>query len=231
MTKNNNTGYRNTGLYNNGNCNSGDCNSGSRNTGNGNSGDSNTGSWNSGFRNTGFRNTGYKNTGIHNSGILNTGSYNTGSWNTGNWNSGNYNNGYCNSATPDECLIFNKPGSHEEWEDADKPDWMFAKLTEWVLACEMTDEEKKENPSYKTADGYLKSYSSLQEAFKEAWDEASQEDREKTKQLPNFDPDVFAEVFGFNPFLNDPDCYSLNLEEDAQIMTFNGETYKVVKIS
>jgi hypothetical protein len=180
-----NTGDRNTGYWNTGNWNTGD-----RNTGNWNTGDRNTGNWNTGDRNTGYWNTG----------DWNTGDWNTGDRNTGNWNTGDRNTGYCNSITPEDCLIFNKPAKRQEWFDADKPDWMRVNLTKWIGEINMTDSEKEAYPDYVTTGGYLKHYSSLQQAYIEAWEKATPEDRAKTEKLPNFDPTVFEEVFGFNPF-------------------------------
>mgnify|MGYP000202613853 CR=1 FL=1 len=54
----------------------------------------------------------------------------------------------------------------------------------------MTKKEKEENPSYKTTGGYLKVYN-YKEAWKIAYDKATDEDIELLKALPNFDADVF----------------------------------------
>lgn len=165
----------------------------------------NTGYWNTGSRNTGSRNTGDRNTGYWNTGNCNTGSRNTGYWNTGdcntgNWNTGNWNTGYCNSVTTDDCLIFNKPAKRSDWDAAKKPGWMYAQLTEWVPELEMSDKERAAYPSYVSTGGYLKCFADLRAAFIDAWEKATPEDRALTEKLPNFDPEVFEEVFGFNPF-------------------------------
>ena len=181
--------------------------------------ETNTGHYNTGHCNTGNYNTGDCNTGNWNTGNWNTGGYNTGHWNTGNWNTGDYNTGHCNSVTPSEILVFNKPCSREEWLNADKPKWMRAKLTEWVSANDMTDKEKDAHPSYVTAGGYLKAYASLNAAFVDAWEKATEDDRELTKKLPNFDPHVFKEVFGFDPFKTDEprsDCDGKTVEIDGK---------------
>jgi hypothetical protein len=169
-----NTGYRNTGDYNTGDYNTGDCN-----TGDGNTGYRNTGDYNTGYRNTGYCNTGYRNTGDH--------------------NTGDYNTGYCNSVAPEDCLIFNKPAKRKDWYGAEKPDWMFVNLTKWISESEMTKKEKDAYPSYVTTGGYLKAFATLQDAFKDSWDKADKEDRDKTFNLPNYDREVFIEVFGFDP--------------------------------
>jgi hypothetical protein len=64
---------------------------------------------------------------------------------------------------------------------------------------EMTDKEKEAYPSYVTNGGYLKVNTCLKAAYIEAWEKANKEDRDKTFKLPNFDPVVFEQIFGFNP--------------------------------
>ena len=152
-------------------------------------------------------NTGYRNTGYHN-----TGDYNTGSWNT---------------ITPDEILIFNKPGKRKDLANADIPEWMLISLTSWVSKSEMTDKEKEAYPSYVTTGGYLKVYSCPKAAYIKAWEKADKEDRDKTFKLPNFDPVVFEEIFGFNPC----DCVEVKREHEVvkqDIITINGIKYRKV---
>jgi hypothetical protein len=179
----------------------------------------NTGYYNTGYYNTGYCNTGDYNTGNRNTGDYNTGDYNTGNRNTGDYNTGDYNTGYCNSIAPEDCLIFNKPAKRQDWIDADKPEWLYAQLTQWVPESKMTDKEKGAYPSYATAGGYLKAHGSLQDAWREAWDKASPEDRAKTFKLPNFDIDVFEEVFGFRP--EKPGGCS------GEIITVKGKKYRL----
>jgi hypothetical protein len=195
---------------------------------NSNTGYWNTGHWNTGTWNTGSYNTGHWNTGDWNAGTWNTGDYNTGHWNSGDWNTGNCNAGYCNTITPEEVLIFNKMGKRKDWINAYKPRWMFVDLTEWIPESEMTDKEKEAFPSYVTTGGYLKCYPSLKAAYIEAWENADKEDREKTFKLPNFDPVVFEEIFGFNPC----DCVEEKREHkevvEQDVITINGVKYKKV---
>ena len=164
-----------------------------------NTGNMNTGDWTTGHRNTGESNTGDWNTGYSNTGYSNTGDRNTGNSNTGNWNSGNNNSGYINSITPEYCFIFNKPAKRADWDNVDTPNWIYVNLTKWVYDRDMTNKEKEAYPSYITTGGYLKCYSSLKEAYIEAWSNADKEDRERTFKLPNYDVEVFKEVFGFTP--------------------------------
>jgi len=168
-----NTGDRNTGGYNTGNRNTGHCNTGDRNTGDYNTGDRNTGDYNTGYRNTGDYNTGdfntgHCNTGDRNTGHFNTGDYNTGNRNTGYWNTGSFHTGFFNTLPkPPRILVFNKECSFEEWEKAEKPDFIYFDLE----------------------GGYKKS-------FKKAFKNASPEDVQKLIKLPNFDYKVFEEISG-----------------------------------
>ena len=207
-----NTGSRNTGIWNTGDCNTGDWNTGDLNTGDWNTGymntghmntgdmntgHRNTGDWNTGDMNTGSRNTGSRNTGIRNTGSRNTGDWNTGDWNTGDWNTGDWNTGFFNTVTPDVILAFNKECPREEWEKAQKPYFLFFDLTYWVEESEMTDEEKTLDPGSHYRGGQLRK-KDYKAAFKEAWDNADPDDREKIKNLPNFDPQIFFEISGID---------------------------------
>ena len=175
------------------NSNTGDWNTGDSNTGDWNTGDSNTGDSNTGYSNTGYWNTGDRNTGGRNTGDLNTGDRNTGDWNTGDSNTG-----YLNTTEPSTIRIFNKECNISR-DDLDNmfPDYFFFDLTEWIPANAMTDKEKEEFDTYKTTGGYLRSHE-YQEAFRKSWDNTTQEDREKTLKLPNWDNDLFEEISGID---------------------------------
>jgi hypothetical protein len=158
---------------------------------------------NTGYCNTGNRNTGDSNTGYCNTGYWNTGDRNTGESNTGYWNTGDGNTGYCNTITPTEVLIFNKLAKKADWDNATKPDWMYFYMTKWVSESNMTDKEKDAYPSYVNTGGYLKCWDSYQQCAKASWDNADKEDRDLTLKLPNFDNDIFKEIFGFSALEND----------------------------
>ena len=143
--KNRNTGERNTGERNTGNCNTGNCNTGNCNTGN---------------CNTGHCNTGHCNTGNCNTGNWNAGNRNAGDWNTGDWNTGNWNTGLCNTITP-KVKIFNKDsdisfGTDLYYKIYNIFDKYSKPLCEWISASNMTDEEKQNNKTWETTQGYLK---------------------------------------------------------------------------
>ena len=172
-------------------------NTGYRNTGNNNTGDSNTGNRNTGYRNTGNWNTGNWNTGYRNTGDSNTGNSNTGNNNTGSWNTCNKETGFFNTQETDTVRVFNNECSRVVWEEADKPDFIYFNLTEWVCESDMNSQEKIDHTTFQTTGGYLKVYG-YKEAFQKSWGEAGEEDRAKLFKLPNFDAEVFKEISGID---------------------------------
>ncbi len=193
-----NSGNRNSGDRNSGNWNSGNRNSGNWNSGNWNSGDLNSGNMNSGNWNSGDMNSGNRNSGNWNSGNWNSGNWNSGNWNSGNWNSGNWNSGDLNTITPDTILVFNKECNKKEWEKAVKPVFMyFDVLNKFIYTCDMTDEEKENNPVYETLGGYLRKMT-YKEAWNYSWNNANKENRKLVLKLPNFNNEVFKEITGID---------------------------------
>ena len=212
---NSNSGSRNSGNRNSGDNNSGNYNSCDNNSGNSNSGNFNSGDWNSGSRNSGDCNTGYFNAGNFNSGSCNSGNNNSGNRNSGNynsgnrnsgnynsgcWNSGDWNSGHLNTSAQKYIFIFNKQVEKSVLEHTEFPSFMFFTLTEWVPACNMSQEEKEKHPEYTVTEGYLKRYG-YKEAFRKSFEKAKRlpdwpEQLEKLKALPNFDAKIFEEISG-----------------------------------
>ena len=184
-----NSGNLNSGNWNSGNRNSGDCNSGNRN-----SGDCNSGNWNSGNWNSGNLNSGDRNSGNRNSGDCNSGNWNSGYCNSGNWNSGNLNSGYCNSDNP-PIRIFNK---NTDVEDIDFPDFFYFDLAIFVSYDTATEDERKQHKTdIEVCGGFLKKIQ-YKEAWRRSWDKATDEDRRKVLQLPNWDNEIFKEISGID---------------------------------
>ena len=152
---------------------------------------------NTGNRNTGNRNTGSFNTGSLNTGSRNTGNFNTGDWNTGEWNTGNWNTGFFNTKTPKQINVFDVPTNKEDWNNCDKPNFIYFDLTLWIEKSKMSEEEKEENQDYKVTGGYLKKLD-YKEAFIKSYNEAPEEDRKKIFNIPNFDADKFLEISGID---------------------------------
>ena len=167
-----------------------------------NTGDYNTGDYNAGFCNTGDYNTGDYNAGFCNAGFCNAGNWNSGNWNTGdrntgNWNSGNRNTGFCNTITP-KVTLFNKESSidfgtdlyytiYNVFDKYSKP------LCEWISANNMSEEEKQNNKTWETTQGYLKVNIS-----KSNYLEVTIEDEEFIRGLPNFDEQILLECTGID---------------------------------
>ena len=193
---------------NNNECgNSGDPNSGNRNSGDGNSGYFNSGSNNSGIRNIGCWNSGSNNYGYWNSGGNNLGSSNSGYWNSGDYNSGDWNSGNCssglfNTEKNPKIKIFDK---ESDWTIED---WYCSKAMKIMDTCprtysnfiedfNMTDDEKKAHPEYKTLGGYVKIFVASKKDKEKWWNELSEADKDVIKKLPNFDLDKFKQCVGF----------------------------------
>lgn len=191
-----NLGNKNTGDKNYGHYNSGDYNSGIRNSGYGNSGNANTGNFNSGQNNSGGYNLGGWNTGFHNYGHGNSGSRNSGCRNTGDWNSGNYNFGNLNTTEP-PFRIFNKETRIRK-EDIKYPDFFFFKLTQFITYDDATSEERRLYEEELEACGGFAISMPYKTAWRKSWDKASDEDRRKVLQLPNWDNEVFKEISGID---------------------------------
>ena len=190
-----NIGKANSGFCNSGNRNSGDWNSGNRNSGNRNSGNMNSGNMNSGNRNSGDWNSGNRNSGNRNSGNRNSGNRNSGDWNIA-----NYSNGCFNTEEPN-IFLFNKISNitYIDWINSDVRYLLNNIPTDeliWIWESDMTDEEKENNPSYKTTGGYLKLVKVTNEDKQEWFDSLSNYDKQLILDIPNFDPSIFERITG-----------------------------------
>jgi hypothetical protein len=198
---NGNSGNDNSGDYNSGNDNSGDYNSGNGNSGNYNSGYYNSGNDNSGHNNSGNGNSGNDNSGDYNSGNGNSGNYNSGYGNSGNDNSGDYNSGNGNSGFFNTIIpskrIFNK----EIQNNSLIVDFIDLTLNQWISENQMTEKEKKDNPKFFVQKGYLKTIP-YKEAWKVFWNKASKETKNKIKNLPFFNAEIFYDITGINIEVN-----------------------------
>ena len=201
-----NSGYRNSGDWNSGVWNSGDWNSGVWNSGNRNSGNSNSGDRNSGYRNSGNRNSGDRNSGVWNSGDWNSGYRNSGDRNSGYRNSGDWNSGdrssgvFCTEKQP-TIKIFDvqTDWTFDDWIDSEAYKVMSKcpySYSDYIVADDMTDEEKERHPEYKTIGGYVKTFTATAEDKQKWWDSLSERDKNEVKALPNFDADKFCECVG-----------------------------------
>jgi hypothetical protein len=74
-------------------------------------------------------------------------------------------------------------------------------LTDWIPESNMTDQEKKDNPSFHVTEGYLKTFS-YKEAWKNFWNSLSDAEKQQIKDIPNFDAVVFHEITGIDVAVN-----------------------------
>ena len=77
----------------------------------------------------------------------------------------------------------------------------------------MTEEEKENNPTYTTTKGYLKTYT-YQEAWANAWAEATEEDKQLLYALPNFNSEVFKEITGIDVNAEEKKTVTLELTDE-----------------
>jgi len=190
-----NTGAGNAGLRNSGYQNSGDRNSGDLNSGYQNSGDRNSGYQNSGYQNSGHQNSGYQNSGHQNSGDRNSGDLNSGYQNSGGWNSCNNESGFFNSTASDVVRVFGAMVNRASWENAQKPELIYFNVSNFVYSSEMTDDEKKQNPSCETTGGFIRT-TPYREGFTASYNAASAADKLLLYALPKFNAKIFEKISG-----------------------------------
>jgi len=68
----------------------------------------------------------------------------------------------------------------------------------WIWESDMTDEEKENNPSYKTTGGYLKRVKVTNEDKQKWFDNLSNHNKQLILDMPNFDPDIFKDITGID---------------------------------
>ena len=115
---------------------------------------------------------------------------NTGLKNSGDWNSGDWNSGFFNSDEP-TVRMFNRDTGKKR-DEIEVPDWICnLSINQWISELEMTDQEKKDNPKFFVAAGYLKTIS-YEEAWAKLWSEITgirigTDDTKKRELLPKAD--------------------------------------------
>ena len=149
---------------------------------------------------TGHHNTGNFNLGDRNSGDFNSGNRNSGDFNSGDWNACDYSSGFFNSVSP-PVYAFNKPLNISR-SDFLKCDGIIILNRHylnniWVDSVNMTAEEKQNHPEYKCTGGYLKTVD-FRTACGMMWDRLTSEEKQKVREIPNFDASVFEEITGID---------------------------------
>ena len=131
-----------------------------------------------------------------------TGNRSTGDCSTGDWSISDHSSGHFSTEDYSGFGSFNKTCTLEDWNAAEKPDFLFFDLTKWVKSSDMTEKEKRRDPSHEIKGGYLK-VMDYKEAFQESYKNATDEDKALLLELPNFDPDVFFEISGIDVRVDD----------------------------
>ena len=90
---------------------------------------------------------------------------------------------------------FNKESKVKRSEFTAWPSMKHFDVSYWIPEYKMTEEEKKENPTYETTGGFTKKVE-YKEAWKIFWRRTTEENKQKFLYLPNFDPEIFKEITG-----------------------------------
>ena len=121
---------------------------------------------------------------------------NSGNRNSGDRNSGDWNSGFLNS-TEAPLRIFNKETDIKRG-DVSFPNFFYFNLTQFVRYDTATDEERKKyKKEIETCGGFLRTLG-YKEAWRKSWDKATDKDRRKVLDLPNWDNAVFLEITGID---------------------------------
>lgn len=163
-----------------------------------NKGKNSTGEGSTGNYSTGDYSLGNHSTGDYSLGNHSTGEYSTGDYSTGWWSISNYSTGHFSTEDYSGFGCFDKPCTLEEFEDAYIPMFLFCQLAVWVEEVDMSDEEKKNNPQYKSLGGYNKRVTDPKEAYRDSWEDSDEYERSLVRDLPNFCPKKFKEITGID---------------------------------
>ena len=96
--------------------------------------------------------------------------------------------------------IFNRDVSENEYEETLKllrENKININLAHWVKKEDMTDEDKKNYPSYKELGGCLKTFS-YEEVWSNFWNEATQKQKDTITGLKWFNAGIFKEITGID---------------------------------
>ena len=229
----NNTGNRSTGNRSTGDCSTGDYSTGSYSTGDYSTGSCSTGHYSTGSYSTGYCSTGDYSTGDCSTGHFSTGSYSTGDYSTGSCSTGDYSTGWystgnCSTGRYSVGHFCNEEyaphgwfnvASDLRWGDVDTPHFSEFYVTQWVPGSDMTTQEKKDNSTFHTTGGYLKTYE-YKEAWANFWAKTDQKNKDKFLKLPHFDAEVFEDITGINVNVTSDCC--------GKLVEIEGRKYRLV---
>ena len=97
-------------------------------------------------------------------------------------------------------MLFDKASdmTYIEWLNSDARDLLSTipkRAVEWIDSEHMTDDEKKNNPTYDCTGGYLKVLNES-ECAQMWWDGLENREKDVIKSIPNFDSDIFKKCTG-----------------------------------
>lgn len=121
-------------------------------------------------------------------------------------------------------MVFNTKVSETEYDEIKKSlPSIKLPVTFLVGKDDMTEDEKKEHPVYKTIGGYLRQLS-YEDAWAKVWSEMSDIDKNKILSIPQFDSKIFKEITGI-------DTSKINDATEQAIKLLKSNGYKIVKES
>lgn len=68
--------------------------------------------------------------------------------------------------------------------------------TKFIIESDMSRDEKKNHPGYKSTGGYLKTIIVTKKEKQKWWDKLSEEERQEVYDIPNFDAEKFEKCTG-----------------------------------
>ena len=97
-------------------------------------------------------------------------------------------------------MLFDKDSdmTYIEWFNSNARDLLNTipkRVVEWIDSENMTDDEKKNNPTYDCTGGYLKVLDES-ECAQVWWDGLKNREKDVIKSIPNFDSDIFKKCTG-----------------------------------
>ena len=140
-------------------------------------------------------------TGLCNSGDWNSGNRNSGNRNSGDWNKASFCLG-CFNTVNQKLKFFDKESdvTFEEWRNSDAY-YLLRRIddapVEWIWDCDMSDQEKADNPDWEINGGYLKKRD-VSQANMKWWKSLRKLEKEEIKNIPNFDAEKFKLITGID---------------------------------
>ena len=97
-------------------------------------------------------------------------------------------------------MLFDKASdmTYREWVNSVAYDLLNTipkRVVEWIDSEDMTDDEKKDNPTHDCTGGYLKVLDES-DCAQMWWDGLNSKEKNIVRSIPNFDPNIFKKCTG-----------------------------------